>query len=84
MARRQFTVDEIIESARQLSPVEKVRLVARVMSDIEVALEPATTAGKPLRSAYGLCRDLGPAPSEDEIDEARRELFESFPRVDIS
>lgn len=33
-----------------------------------------------LRSVYGICADLGPAPSAEEIDETRREVFENFPR----
>jgi hypothetical protein len=30
----------------------------------------------------GLCADLGPAPSAEDIDEARREMWASFPRDD--
>jgi len=33
-----------------------------------------------LRSVYGICADLGSAPSAEEIDETRREVFENFPR----
>jgi hypothetical protein len=32
------------------------------------------------RSPLGLCADLGPAPSAEEIDEARREMWTGFPR----
>jgi hypothetical protein len=35
------------------------------------------------RGFIGLCADLGPAPSADEIDEARRDLWAGFPRDDI-
>jgi hypothetical protein len=40
---------------------------------------PATTA----RGFIGLCADLGPAPSAEEIDDARREMWAGFPRDDI-
>jgi hypothetical protein len=33
---------------------------------------------RPRRSLWGLCADLGPAPSAEEIDEARREAWEGF------
>lgn len=33
---------------------------------------------KPLKSAYGLLKPYGPAPSAEEIDENRREMFRGF------
>ena len=33
---------------------------------------------KPLKSAYGLLEKYGPGPSEEEIEENRREMFRSF------
>jgi hypothetical protein len=50
---------------------------------------PPATTGEPLashvalRPVRGLLRDLGPAPSDDAIDEARRELWSGFPREDL-
>jgi hypothetical protein len=38
---------------------------------------------QPLESLYGLCADLGTAPSEAEIEEARAEMWKNFPREDI-
>jgi hypothetical protein len=35
------------------------------------------------RGFLGLCADPGPAPSAEEIEEARREMWASFPRDDI-
>ena len=31
----------------------------------------------------GLCADLGGAPSAEDIDEARREMWPTFPRDDV-
>ena len=33
---------------------------------------------KPNKSAYGLLAKYGPGPSEEEIDENRREMFRGF------
>ena len=74
-------LEEAVSLARQLSPLEKVRLIERIASDLErdVSASPQT----PSRSLYGVLADLGPAPSAEEIDEARREAWANFPREDI-
>jgi hypothetical protein len=33
---------------------------------------------KPLKSAYGLLEKYGPGPSDEDIEENRREMFRSF------
>lgn len=59
--------------AQGLSPD---RYVSRVLED--------TLAGSrgqqmvPLETGYGMLAKYGPAPSADEIDENRREMFSSF------
>ena len=75
------TLEEVLKLARQLSPVDKVRLIERVAPDIEHEL----AAGYPgrTRSLLGLLKDLGPAPSAEQIDAARREAWDGFPRDDI-
>jgi hypothetical protein len=35
------------------------------------------------RGIIGLCADLGPGPSAEEIDEDRREMWATFPRDDV-
>ena len=40
--------------------------------------ETASQLGRPLRSAYGLLAEYGPAPSAEEIDENRRDMFRGF------
>jgi hypothetical protein len=34
--------------------------------------------GKPFKSGYGMLAKYGPAPSAEEIDENRREMFRGF------
>lgn len=62
---------------KQLSLVDKVRLIERVAPEIEkevVAAHPT-----PRQSLWGLCADLGTAPSATAIDEVRRMEWANFP-----
>jgi hypothetical protein len=47
------------------------------MKTLEQELEESPP--KPKRSLLGLWADLGPAPSVEDIDEARREMWGNFP-----
>ncbi|HXB70099.1 MAG TPA: hypothetical protein VNY05_17735 [Candidatus Acidoferrales bacterium] len=40
--------------------------------------ETPSRSNKPLKSAYGLLAEYGPAPSAEEIDENRRDMFRGF------
>lgn len=74
-------LEEVLHLAKQLSPVDKVRLIQELTPDIE--RESVSNQVTPRKSLWGLCADLGQAPSADEIDEARREEWANFPREDI-
>ena len=80
-------LDDVLSLAKRLTPLEKAQLIERIMPDLEASLEAVSvgtsTREHSLRSAYGLCSDLGEAPSAEDIDEVRREIFESFPREDV-
>lgn len=76
------SLDEIVTLAENLSPIDKVRLVERVMSTLEHELSERNT--EPLPSLYGLWKDLNISVSEEDIDEARQEMWGNFPREDIS
>jgi hypothetical protein len=65
------TLEMVLNQAFQLSTLDKVRLIEKVTPKIEQELVGAQA--KPGRSLWGVCRDLGPAPSAEEMDEARRE-----------
>jgi hypothetical protein len=75
------TLEEALELVKQLSPVDKTRLIKRIVPDIEREL--ITAQPVPRKSLWGLCVDLGPAPSAEEIDQARREEWANFPREDV-
>lgn len=48
-----------------------------VERDQRLAVESASFQ-RPLKSGWGLCADLGTAPSAEEIDENRAEMFRGF------
>lgn len=73
------TLEQVLSLARQLPSLDKVRLIERIVPDIERDIRQA----QPLRSLLGLCADLGSAPSAEDIDEIRREMWDDFPREDI-
>ena len=74
----------VLNIVKRLSSLEKVLLIKQIMTDLEASFKNAGAERPPLESAYGICSDLGAAPSSAEIDEARRELFENFPREDVA
>ena len=78
---RAVTLEEALDVVKQLSPVDKARLIERIVPDIERELAAMPPA--PRKSLYGLCADLGTAPSAEEIDQARSEAWAGFPREDI-
>lgn len=75
------TLEEVLSLAKQLSAVDKVRLIERVAPEVEQEIASRERSGT--RSLLGLLKDLGPAPSAEEIDAARREAWATIPRHDI-
>ena len=71
--------DQAVAIALNLSPLDKVRLVEQVMATLEKDLTQSRK--KPKRSLFGLW--AGVNISEEDIDEARREMWGNFPRDDI-
>jgi hypothetical protein len=82
MGEDTLRLDDVVTLALRLSPVDKVRLIEKLAPVLERDLA-LKSAGDTKRSLYGLCADLGSAPSAEEIDQARREVWASFPREDI-
>lgn len=69
----------VLGLAKKLSAFDKVRLIELLAPQIRSDLaRPAKR-----RSLLGLCADLGPAPSAEVIDGARREAWGRFPREDV-
>ena len=68
----------VLERLRDLPPEKKKEVLAFVDS-----LKQKDGARKPLRSLRGFWADLGIEITEEDIAEARREMWGNFPREDI-
>jgi hypothetical protein len=82
MATQEPTIEEVLSLARQLSPGQKLRLIEAIVPDLEEPLQRAEEREKPLRSLYGLWKDFGVSIGAEEIDAARREMWENNRRED--
>ena len=65
---RGLSADQLIQEA-----------IHKILAD---APEPSASK-EPTRSLRGLLSKYGPAPSAEEIDESRAEMFANFPRSDF-
>ena len=75
MQKAAMTVEQLISAINQLPPRERLQVIARVLPGLERELPDGR---KPKRSLWGLCADLGAAPSAAEIEELRKEMHEGF------
>ena len=72
------TYEDALRIVQQLTPEEQRRLRD------ELTLLVAAPDDRPRRrSSYGILAHLGPAPSAEDIDEVRREMWANFPRDDV-
>jgi hypothetical protein len=69
----------------ELPEEQAAALAARAASEglslhawLQKLAQESAPPSKPLKSAYGILAEFGPAPSEEEIDENRREMFKGF------
>ena len=71
-----MTIEEmVLEKLRGLPPEKQKEVLEFVES-----LKPVETTTKPLRSLEGLWADLDIDITEEDIAEARREMWGNFPR----
>lgn len=81
MVDKLASLDEVVAAALRLSPLEKVRLLERVVSTLES--DVASAEKKPLQTFKGILSHLGPGPSDEDIEEVRRDMLKNFPREDF-
>ncbi len=79
MSERDTVFEQAVAIAQNLSPLDKVRLVEQVMATLEQDLTQSRK--KPKRSLYGMWS--GVSLSAEDIDEARQEMWGTFPRDDV-
>lgn len=70
-----MTLEQVLQLAKQLALSDKVRLIEQLALEIQRELPP--TDSQTRRSLWGICANLGTAPSAEEIDEARRDVWGS-------
>jgi len=78
MIDRRTSYETVVTLVMQLSRAERARLIAPVAPTL---VEESSRL--PARSLRGILAGSGPAPSAEDIDEARREMWGDFPREDI-
>jgi hypothetical protein len=71
-------LEEVLGFVKQLSLIDKVRLIERVAPEIERDLK--TIQKMPKQSLWGICAGLRNAPSAAEIDRTRHEVWANFPK----
>ena len=81
MSAAEVTIERILNLAAHLQPNEQAQLISRLAAVMEKSVPVAATEPRP--SLYGALADLGPAPSAEDIDEVRREMWANFPRDDF-
>jgi hypothetical protein len=74
-----MTIEELVLDKLRELPPDKQKAVLEFVESLKKAAQP----GKPLRSLEGLWADLDINITEQDIGEARREMWGNFPR-DIS
>ncbi len=73
--------DEIGAALQAQALAQGVTAARYASSVIEKTLAPAVELGsscQPFETGYGMWAKYGPAPSMEEIDENRREMFRNF------
>jgi hypothetical protein len=83
-------IDDLLMRIRRLPSAKRKKLdeLVRSLENSPEEAAPELTGERAaprvaLRPVRGLLRDLGPAPSDEVIDAARRELWDGFPREDL-
>jgi hypothetical protein len=74
-------LEQVKELLTKLTPQEKAEVVEWLGTSLKAELPESSPMKR--KSVRGLLADLGTAPSAEEIDEARREMWSNFPRDDI-
>lgn len=83
MSVAEVTFEQVFDLAQLLKPSDQARLISQLAEVIETTFEAQEISPPTRRPLRGLLADLGPAPSAEDIDEARREMWRNFPRDDF-
>ena len=78
MTDQPLSYETVYILAMQLSRAERARLIAQIAPTL---IEESDK--QPRQSLRGLLSGYGPAPSAEDIDQTRREMWSDFPREDV-
>jgi hypothetical protein len=79
MSTAEVTFEQVLQLAQRLPAPEQTRLAACL-----TLVAKTEDAEPPFKSSlWGALAHLGPAPSAEEINEVRREMWANFPREDV-
>jgi hypothetical protein len=67
-----------LEAQARAAHMPPERYLSKIVARALQGDQPAEQQLKPKKSAYGLLAKYGPGPTEEEIDENRREIFSGF------
>ncbi len=70
----------LVEAQAKAAGITPHQFVSRVLESTLKATAESIEPAKPLQTGYGMLAKYGPAPSSEDIDENRREIFQDFAR----
>lgn len=83
----EITLETVLSLALRLRPVDQAKLMTRLAPQVESVLEIADISSASIQprqtSVRGILADLGPAPSAEDIDEVRREMWASLDTMEV-
>ena len=68
----------VVKAQAQAEGVSPDRFISRVLENTLAADLAPQGPTKPFETGYGMLAKYGPAPSAEEIDENRRDMFRNF------
>lgn len=80
-----ISLDDALDIASRLSNRDKLHLITELSTQLERnPLFERKSAARAERSLLGALAHCGPAPSTEDIDEARDEMLANFPREELT
>ncbi len=73
------TLEQVLNLAKQLSPIDKIRLIEQVTPQLKREL--VASQSTPRKSLRGMWRGL--EITDDDIAQVRQQMWKNFPRKDI-
>jgi hypothetical protein len=67
-----------LKAQAQAQGISPDRYISRILEDKLTAAMELRKDDQPFETGYGMWAKYGPAPSAEEIDENRREMFRNF------